>query len=399
MRKSQFIFVLMLGSSFATMARAADTSYANCVAAVGAANAANCVQIGTSGTYYALSGAANNQTMTIYGTTGEGSEAASVPGHAFIDSWSRSTLDSNIKSLKTSGSVNIGEYAFYYATGLTSVDLRGVQSIGKSAFNGGSGLTSVDLTGVQSIGDGAFTGTTSLTGHLDLTGVQSLGVNAFAQTGLTSVDLTGLQSIPSSAFQGATSLTSVNLTGVQEIGGGAFADTGLTSVDLTGVQTIRYYAFSGATGLTSVDLTGVQEIGQEAFSGATGLTSVVLPDSFFDEDGDFKADINKYAFDGSSVSTVYFPEGYCGKNTDCLGYFKNCSGFGKYGCIDESQMFSESNFKTYSVDANGQIKVGNRTYASLNDLANNNHIKKRIYTLKEANEVTGPVNRVSIKYR
>ena len=42
MRKSQFIFVLILSTSFATMARAADTSYANCVDVAGESN---CVQI------------------------------------------------------------------------------------------------------------------------------------------------------------------------------------------------------------------------------------------------------------------------------------------------------------------------------------------------------------------
>ena len=334
MKETKFIFTLMLGCSLAAMAKA-GTSYDNCVDAVGAANAANCMRIGTSGTYYALSGAANNQTMTIYGTTGEGSEAASVPGYAFLDSRLQSTLDSNIKSLKTSGSVNIGEYAFYYATGLTSVDLTGVQSIGMNAFYEATGLTSVDLTGVQSIG--------------------------------------------MSAFQNAT---------------------GLTSVDLTGVQSIAMSAFKGATGLTSVDLTGVQTIGSGAFEN-TGLTSLVLPDSFFDESGNMKNSISKSALKGSGITNIYCPEG-----ANCQNYFTTCP----ENTVDLGDCFDMSTFETvdrvpvtlnitpYTVE-NGQIKVGNRTYASLNDLANNNHIKKRIYTLKEANEVAGKVNRVSIKYR
>ena len=201
MRKSQFIFTLMLGCSLATMAKAADTSYDNCVAAVGAANAANCVQIGTSGTYYALSGAANNQTMTIYGTTGDGS-AASVPEKAF---WNRgSTFPGGVTSLKTSGDVDIGNYAFYGATGLTSANLTGVQSIGNWAFQGATGLTSIDLTGVQTIGFDAFYEATGLTsiiipdslldssgnilGYAQRNGVYTgIDADAFSESGLQTI--------------------------------------------------------------------------------------------------------------------------------------------------------------------------------------------------------------------
>ena len=160
MKYSQFIYALMLSTSFATMARAADTSYDNCVAAVGASN---CVQIKNSGTYYALSGDAGNQTMTIYGTKESGSTAATVPEKAFVDGSWESTLPGGVTSLKTSGNVDIGHHAFWKATGLTSVDLTGVQSIGFDAFFKTTNLTSVDLTGVQSIGYVAFAFATGLT--------------------------------------------------------------------------------------------------------------------------------------------------------------------------------------------------------------------------------------------
>jgi hypothetical protein len=263
MKETKFIFTLMLGCSLAAMAKA-DTSKDNCERVAGEGN---CVQIGTSDTYYALSGAANNQTMTIYGTTGDGS-AASVPEEAFYKSW-KSTFPGGVTSLKTSGSVNIG-----------------------------------------------------------------------------------------------------------------------------------YNAFKGATGLTSVDLTGVQTIGSGAFKN-TGLTSLVLPDSFFDESGNMKNSISESALNGSGITNIYCPEG-----ANCQNYFTTCP----ENTVDLGDCFDMPTFETvdrvpvtlnitpYTVE-NGQIKVGNRTYASLNDLANNNHIKKRIYTLKEANEVAGKVNHVSIKYR
>ena len=155
MRKSQFIFVLMLGTSFATMARADDTSLANCLKAAGDGN---CKPIGDSDTYYALSGDEGNLTMTIYGTTESGSTAATVPDNASFDD----NFPAGITSLKTSGNVDIGDWAFEVATGLTSANLTGVKTIGYGAFSS-TGLTSVDLTGVQTIEDCAFYGATGLT--------------------------------------------------------------------------------------------------------------------------------------------------------------------------------------------------------------------------------------------
>ncbi len=189
MRKSQFIFVLMLGSSFATMARADDTSLANCLAA----QEGNCEQIGNSGTYYTLSGDEGNKTMTIYGTKGSESNAATVPEKAFYDD-DVSTFPRGVKSLKTSGNVNIGRYAFRGATNLTSIDLTGVQIIGYFAFAGATGLTSVDLTGVQTIGNEAFEYATDLTSIVisdslldsngNITGIRS---DAFYLSGLNTI--------------------------------------------------------------------------------------------------------------------------------------------------------------------------------------------------------------------
>ena len=318
MRKSQFIFVLMLSTSFATMARADDTSsYANC----DAAEKGNCEQIGTSGIYYALSGDPGNKTMTIYGTKGSESTAATVPSYVFLTN----DFPEGITSLKTSGNVNIRNEAFISATNLTSVDLTGVKTIGYGAFASATNLTSANLTGVETIGQQAFHGA-----------------------------------------------------------------TGLTSVDLTGVQTIGQAAFQGARSLTSVDLTGVQTIGDSAFYNATGFTSVVISDSLLDSNGNilgYSCDVNNVcagiyssAFEGSGLNTIYCPKG-----KTCGNSFTGLSG----------------TLKTipYSIDENGQIKAGGKTYASLDDLASGKHIPKRIYTIEEANEVAGEVNTIRIRYR
>jgi len=65
---------------------------------------------------------------------------------------------------------SIGNYAFYYCTGLTSIDIpNSVTSIGNSAFYGCSGLTSVTIgSGVTSIGNYAFYYCSSLTSFTNL---------------------------------------------------------------------------------------------------------------------------------------------------------------------------------------------------------------------------------------
>ncbi|MBR1915683.1 MAG: hypothetical protein IJ830_04525, partial [Alphaproteobacteria bacterium] len=52
------------------------------------------------------------------------------------------------------------------------------------------------------------------------------------------------------------------------------------------------------------------------------------------------------------------------------------------------------------LNSNGQpFKVGSKIYNSIQDFANGNYVKHRIYTIDEANRIAGDKNRVSIKYR
>ena len=84
----------------------------------------------------------------------------------------------------------IGEYAFAYCSGLTSLTLPvGITSIGEFAFYGCSGLTSLTLpAGITSIGEYAFYVCSGLTSLTLPAGITSIGEFAFSYcSGLTSI--------------------------------------------------------------------------------------------------------------------------------------------------------------------------------------------------------------------
>ncbi len=335
MRKSQVICVLMLSTSFATMARADDTpSYANCIAA----KEGNCVEIGTSGTYYALSGDEGNQTMTIYGTNADGT-AATVPQQAFYNSKTdKSTFPVGVTSLKTSGNVNIGSYAFYLATGLTSANLTGVQTIGSNAFQIATGLTSVDLTGVQTIEQEAFSYATNLT-SVDLTGVQSIGKKAFQGTGLTSVV------ISDSLLDSKGNIT--------EIGDYAFNKSGLNTI----------YCPEGKTCANSFyDLSPTPKI----------ISYIKNEDETYSADGKMYANAdmmaNKIACENADQ---------CAALQRALNAGNTCEAQDACNTL-ALQYAAASEPSTPSAPARADI---------------------RIYTIDEANAVAGKVNSVKIRYR
>ena len=192
---------------------------------------------------------------------------------------------------------SIGEDAFFYCTGLTSINIpNSVTTIGTSAFSGCTGLTSITIpNNVTNIGQYAFASCTGLTTITIPNNVTNIGQYAFAScTGLTTIAVHSGNSVYDSRDNcNAIVETSSNtlITGckntiipqsITTIGRGAFSGcTGLTSINIpNSITFIGEHSFERCEGLTSVTIpNSVTHIGNDAFSRCTGLTSITLGNS------------------------------------------------------------------------------------------------------------------------
>ena len=273
----------------------------------------------------------------------------------------------------------LGDYAFYGCSGLTSLTLpSSVTSIGSYAFYGCSGLASLTLpSSVTLIDESAFAGCSGLTSLTILPGVTSIGWYAFEDcSGLTSLTLpSSVTSIGSYAFYGCSGLTSLTIpSSVTSIGYKAFAYcSGLTSLTLpSSVTSIGDEAFAYCSGLTSLTLpSSVTSIGESAFKGCSGLTSLTIPSGV--------TSIGSYAFYGCSgltsiyvylektpklgkdifkecdakICTVYVPTGtYDDYFVSEFGYFENIVEFDATGIDKVTTSTDAKELSRYSV--NGQ---------------------------------------------
>ena len=218
----------------------------------------------------------------------------------------------------------IGKDAFFRCSGLTNLTIpSGVTAIGKDAFFRCSGLTSLTIpSSVTSIGEFAFSGCSGLTSLTIPSSVTSIGDAAFyGCSGLTSLTIpSSVTEIGRSAFYGCSGLTSLTIpSSVTEIGIGAFSDcSGLTSLTIpSSVTSIGDAAFEGCSGLTSLTIpSSVTSIGDAAFSGCSGLTSLVIPSSV--------TSIGESAFKGcSGLTSLSIPSSVTSIGKSAL---KGCSG-------------------------------------------------------------------------
>ena len=205
---------------------------------------------------------------------------------------------------------SIGDFAFYYCTGLTSVDIPdSVTSIGNFAFYDCTGLSSVDIPdGVTSIGNSAFYFCTGLTSVTIPGSVTSIGDGAFYScSSLTSVTIPdSVTSIGSNAFWGCAGLTSVTIPdSVTSIGGFAFGGcSSLTEVTIPdSVTSIGNYAFEDCSDLTKITFEGTvpENWGYSPFFNCDAVKTVYLSDDLTEEE---RAEWEKVLNDAGLDTTI-----------------------------------------------------------------------------------------------
>ena len=173
------------------------------------------------------------------------------------------------KEIKGIAVTSIGSKAFYWCSGLTSIEIpAGVTSIGEYAFSGCSRLTSIKIpAGVTSIGEYAFSGCSGLKSIEIPAGVTEIGYAAFRScSGLTSIVVEAGNTVYDSRDNCNAIIEKETNTLIQ----------GCKNTKIpAGVTSIGEYAFSGCSGLTRIEIPArVTEIGYAAFSGCSGLKDV-----------------------------------------------------------------------------------------------------------------------------
>ena len=220
-------------------------------------------------------------TLTISGTDMPNYYSRSAPWHH---------QEYKIKKITINyGVTNIGSWAFFGCSGLTSITIpESVTSIADLTFYGCSGLTSITIPeSLTSIGREAFYGCSGLTSITIPNSVTSIGREAFyGCSSLASITIPeSVTSIADLTFYGCSGLTSITIpNSVTSIGMAAFYGcTGLTSVTIpSSVTFIRSEAFCNCSGLNSITISNSNSkvsILTNAFANCSCLTSITIPNS------------------------------------------------------------------------------------------------------------------------
>ena len=149
----------------------------------------------------------------------------------------------------------IGSYAFYSCTRLTTANFPNATSIGSYAFQSCTSLTTVSFPNATSVGSYAF----------------------YNCTRLTTANFPNVTSIGSFAFSSCTSLTTVSFPNATSIGTYAFYSCkSLTTANFPNATSIGANAFSGCTRLTTASFPKATSIGANCFRNCQSLESLYL---------------------------------------------------------------------------------------------------------------------------
>lgn len=221
----------------------------------------------------------------------------------------------------------VGSYAFYMCSGLTTVSFPACTTISTQAFYACSSLNTVNFPTCTTIGNSAFHACIRLT-TVNFPVCTTIGAYAFdACSRLTTVSFPACTSIGGTAFYGCSSLTTVNFPVCTSIGGTAFnACSRLTTVSFPVCVSIGNSAFSTCYKLSTVNFPACTSIGAYAFYSCYSLTTVSFPAC---------TSIGSYAFAkcfrlisayflGSSVPNLTYSNAY--STTPIAGYSVSTGG-------------------------------------------------------------------------
>ena len=253
------------------------------------ATASHAYNFEVDGIYYSITSWTNLEVKVTY----EIKKSASYSGDVVIPD--NVTYDGSTFSV-----TSIGQYAFYYCDGLTSIEIpNSVTSIGQYAFYDCSGLKSVEIpNSVTSIGSNVFCNCTGLRSIEISNSVTSISDYAFFSCDeLRSVEIpNSVTNIGKYAFHDCGELKSVEISNnVTNIGKGAFSSCGgLKSIDVDednenycssdgvlfdkNIDTLLCYPAGKTDKIYTVPET-VTIIDMDAFSNCDGLKSIEIPNS------------------------------------------------------------------------------------------------------------------------
>ena len=168
------------------------------------------------------------------------------------------------------GTTEIGAYAFYFSHSVSEFETAYYPGI----------LRSVTIPNtVKKIGDYAFMFASSLT-SVELSGVEEIGNSAFYQSGLTKVDLSSIRVIGDMAFIASEYLAEVTLGNFEQIGKLVFAETAITKLEIPNLTDLSFDDswFELDDGGNWVEVTGKKtaRVAPGAFGGMSQLKTVTV---------------------------------------------------------------------------------------------------------------------------
>ena len=212
--------------------------------------------------------------------------------------------------------------------------------------------------------------------------IKNLGSYAFrGTTSLNPIEIpSSITTISDNAFYGVSTSEVIIPDSVTEIKGSAFNWSGLQKINIPDSVTSIEGSFRGTSLKDIVIPDSVTSISGSAFSYCTNLQSITISENTQLE----QIFTNPYGQD-LQINTSNLKIYCTGDTAKCDA---NLAAAGYPELKTSKATTKQINGVTYVYDKNGKLVTssGHRT-------------EKRIYTIEEANEVAGPVNRVSIMYR